>query len=73
LTLQLQNDWVPLLGQEIQILHLGKEIRTGVVDAVTDDGSILWIAAGAMTPRSMFERAVGYEAWIQYKWASSGG
>jgi hypothetical protein len=69
LTLQLQEDWVPLLGQEIQVLHTGEEICTGVVDAVMPDGSILWIASGATTPRAMYERAAGYEAWIRYQWA----
>lgn len=69
LSLQLQEDWVPLLGQEIRIVRHGKEVRNGVVDAVMPDGSILWLAAEATTPRSMFERAAGYEAWIRYQWA----
>lgn len=69
MTLQKQDDWVPLLGQEIRVLHSGKEIRAGIVDAVMPDGSVLWIAAGATTPRSMFERVAGYEAWIRYQWA----
>ena len=69
LSLQLQEDWVPLLGQEISIVLRGHEVRNGVVDAVMPDGSILWIAAEATTPRAMFERAAGYEAWIRYQWA----
>ncbi|TDT73589.1 hypothetical protein DFO47_11621 [Arthrobacter sp. AG258] len=43
-------------------------MRTGVVDSVTDDGCILWIAAHGVHPRMMIERALGFQVWVSYKW-----
>ncbi|VXB05061.1 hypothetical protein ARTHRO9AX_10315 [Arthrobacter sp. 9AX] len=67
-----QHDWLPVLGQEVQIKLDGSVVRTGLVDGVTNDGAIIWIAAHGATPRAMFERARGFSVWIDYKWDSSG-
>ena len=39
----LQPKWQPLVGQLVIVKLLDKEIRRGVVDAVTDDDQILWL------------------------------
>ncbi|MFJ4027512.1 hypothetical protein ACIPWF_09975 [Paenarthrobacter sp. NPDC089989] len=46
-------------------------MRSGFVDGVTTDGSILWLAAYGAEPRTMFERFQGYTAWIEYKWETT--
>jgi len=68
----LQHDWLPLVGQHIEIRLDGRKIRDGWVDDVTHDGSILWLAADGPHLRAMVERADGYEVWIRYKWETPG-
>lgn len=63
--LQIQDDWIAVLGESVEIRHHGEPFRIGVVDAVTADGSILWILGDGVVPRSMFERLEGYEVWIR--------
>ena len=69
--LHLQYDWLPVLGEMVEIRHGEQVVRTGIVDAVTPDGGILWLAAQATAPRSMFERSQGFSIWIEYKWESA--
>ncbi|HJW01414.1 MAG TPA: hypothetical protein VJ617_20180 [Arthrobacter sp.] len=64
----LQHDWFPVLGHTVEIRHWNSTVRAGRVDAVTQDGSILWLAAEGHQPRRLFERAQGYQVWIQYAW-----
>lgn len=47
--------------------------REGIVDAVTLDDAILWIAGGVLQPRMMFQRTDGFEVWIDYRWESRKG
>lgn len=67
-----QYDWFPVVGEAVQIRNNGKVIRDGVVDAVTQDDSILWLAAEGAYPRQMVCRAEGFEVWIVYRWDTSG-
>lgn len=62
-----QLDWLPLEGQFIEMRLDDVLVRSGRVDAVTSDGSILWIAAKGAEPRMMFERLQGFTAWNDYK------
>jgi len=66
--LHLQHDWLAVIGQCVEIRRGHTPVRTGVVDSVTDDGSILWIAAHGVHPRMMIERALGFQVWVSYKW-----
>lgn len=59
-----QHDWNPVIGEWVQIRRRGEITCSGVVDAVTHDGAILWILGDGIFPRRMFERADGYEVWI---------
>lgn len=63
LTLYLQLDWRPLLGVVVEIRHRNRRLRTGTVDAITEDGSILWLGVEGAFCRSMFERADDFEVW----------
>ncbi|MHC8609825.1 hypothetical protein ACW4FP_19470 (plasmid) [Paenarthrobacter ureafaciens] len=67
----LQHDWQPLVGELVEIRQHGQCVRSGFVDGVTADGSILWLAAYGAEPRAMFERFQGYTAWIEYKWETT--
>jgi hypothetical protein len=65
-----QLNWVPLLGQVIEIRKHATTIRVGRVDGVTADGMILWLEAHGAEPRTMYEHCEGFTAWIDYKWES---
>lgn len=62
-----QHNWRPLLGKVVQIRKNGKIVRSGVVDAITDDGLILWIAGEGACTRQMAHQHDGYEVWIGYE------
>lgn len=65
MTSQIQHDWTAVLGQSVEIRRYGEPLRVGLVDAVTPDGSILWILSPGIVPRMMVERLEGYEVWIE--------
>lgn len=65
MTLQIQHDWTAVLGQSVEVRHHGELFRVGLVEAVTPDGSILWILGHGVLPRMMVERLEGYKAWIE--------
>ena len=60
--LRLITDWTLLPGTSVEIRQRGKSVCTGDVDAVTDDGEILWLRAPEQN-RRLFEKAEFYEAW----------
>ncbi|UZX02855.1 hypothetical protein F8G81_09725 [Arthrobacter sp. CDRTa11] len=57
------NDWTTLLGASIELWQEGQWIAGGFVDAITDDGEILWMQAPAQE-RKLYEKAEFYEAWV---------
>lgn len=56
------EDWTLLIGADVEIRQQGAHICSGYVDAVTDDGGILWLHGPAQN-RRLFEKAEFYEAW----------
>lgn len=66
--LHIQPDWRPLIGHTVDVKLNSTTIRTGTVDAVMEDNSILWLAPAGADTRVMVERADGYTIWIRYKW-----
>lgn len=68
----IQYDWVPVIGETVQIRNNGRIVRTGTVDAVTNDGAILWLAAEGVYQRQLITKADGNEVWMTYKWESAG-
>lgn len=56
------TDWTVLTGANIEIRHQGSSVCSGYVDAVTEDGAILWLRPVAEN-RRLFEKAEFYEAW----------
>jgi hypothetical protein len=69
--LHLQHDWLPVIGEVVEIRCGGEAVRTGIVDGVTADGGILWLTANGAEPRAMFERSQGFSVWIEYKWETA--
>ena len=55
-------DWTLLTGARVEIRQHGVRICEGLVDAVTDDGKILWLRPLAGS-RRIYEKAEYYEAW----------
>jgi hypothetical protein len=68
MSLHLQHDWFPVIGEHVEIRINGRGLRSGLVDDVTPDGAILWLAANGADSRMMITRSDGYEVWIDYKW-----
>jgi hypothetical protein len=63
-----QPDWSRLLGQHVEIRQDGRLLRTGTVDAVMPDNSILWLSAEGPWPREMVERWDGRVVFARYEW-----
>lgn len=61
--LRLRHDWALAKGQIVEVRHDIVPARTGLVDEVTVDGSILWLAAEGAATRVMIDRSEGYEVW----------
>lgn len=68
MSLHLQPDWQRTLGQDVEIRVNGKPVRTGTIEAVTPDNSVLWISADGVDARQMLARAEGYEVFTRYSW-----
>jgi hypothetical protein len=58
------TDWTLLTGASIEIRQQGTPVCSGNVDAVTDDGTILWLQPPAQD-RRLYEKAEFYEAWAK--------
>lgn len=56
------EDWSLLSGANVEIRFQGRSVCAGMVDAVTEDGRILWILAPGHS-RKLYERDESYEAW----------
>ena len=57
------HDWTSARGHTVEVWHATFPTRTGVVEDVTADGSVLWLAAHGPDLRIMVEKAEGYEIW----------
>ena len=69
--LYLQPEWFPVIGEIVEIRLNDTTVRTGMVDGVTYDDQILWMAADGAELRMMFERSQDYSVWIEYKWETA--
>ena len=56
--------WKRLIGLPVEIRQAGHTIATGTVDDAMPDSSILWLAPSGPQHRTMYERALKYEAWV---------
>lgn len=61
------EDWSRLTGSEIEIHKGGQVVRTGTVEAVMLDSSIIWLATDHNGTRKLFESAEQYEVWTGHQ------
>jgi hypothetical protein len=61
--LMIQGDWLLTKGTLVEARHHYHPARTGLVEDVTADGSILWLAADGAFTRHMIDKSDGYEIW----------
>lgn len=62
MTLRPIEDWTVLVGVFVEIRLWGRTKCSGPVDAVSGDGSILWVHPPG-SERRLYEKAGSYEAW----------
>jgi hypothetical protein len=60
----LQRDWYPVIGESVELHRHDQAVREGVIDAVTGDDAILWLAADGIHQCQLFTREDGYQVWI---------
>lgn len=70
--LHLQPDWGRLLGQHVEVRLNGTFLRSGVVDTVMPDNSILWLAAEGPWSRGMVEKTDHKDVYARYEWNVQG-
>jgi hypothetical protein len=63
-----QPEWQRTLGQYVEIRLNGKTIRSGTVEAVMPDDSILWLSADGPNTREMIQRIDGKQVFARYSW-----
>jgi hypothetical protein len=56
------RDWRLLPGANVEIRQQGTAVCSGYVDAVTDDGKIIWVTSLGQN-RRLYEKDEFYEAW----------
>jgi hypothetical protein len=52
--------WNDLVGQQMQVQHHGRTIRTGYVEEVTEAADALWIETHGIDGRALYEKAQGH-------------
>jgi hypothetical protein len=55
------EDWHQLIGNWVELRSGGSVIRTGEVEAVAADSSVMWLKFNGIHGRQMVFRADGYE------------
>ena len=64
--LHLQPDWQRALGQHVEIWRDGRFFRSGKVDAVMPDSSLLWLAAEGAVARQIISQDDGYLVFAHF-------
>ncbi|MEV7605892.1 hypothetical protein AB0N65_10690 [Paenarthrobacter sp. NPDC089322] len=58
------DDWTGLKGLTIEVHQRGFVMDRGIVDAVTPDGLVLWLAFEGAVERRIVEKAAGVYARV---------
>jgi len=58
------SDWSSLVGHTVELRRHGQMVRQGLVDAVTDDSTILWLQPDALHGRQLIMHADGYDVSV---------
>jgi hypothetical protein len=54
--LELQAEETPQAGSIVEVLQGGKHQRLAVVEATSEDGTLIWLAADGVHTRALFHR-----------------
>ncbi|MBT2515511.1 hypothetical protein [Arthrobacter sp. ISL-30] len=57
-------DWSRLIGLPVEIRRLGETLTSGIIDDATPDSTILWLAPNGPQHRTMYERSMKHEVWV---------
>lgn len=61
---ELAEEWQFLAGCEVDVRRGRCLLRTGLIDAATDDGNVVWLSRQGVHERRLLTRADGYDLWI---------
>jgi hypothetical protein len=56
--------WQRLIGLPVEIRQDGHTVASGTVDDAMPDSSILWLAQSGPQHRTMYEKSLKHEAWV---------
>ena len=59
------HDWARLVGVPVEIRKHGEAVRSGVVDDAMPDSSMIWVASGEQSSRTLFEASRGFQVWVE--------
>jgi hypothetical protein len=60
-----EEEWLLLRDADVEIRRANSvTVDSGRVEAVTADGRILWLALEGASPRRLYDKATGVEAWV---------
>ena len=61
---QLAENWQFLVGCEVEVRRGRCILRTGLIDAATEDGNIVWLSREGVFDRRLMTRSEGCDIWI---------
>lgn len=56
--------WQRLIGLPVEIRQAGHTVASGTVDDAMPDSSILWLAQSGPQHRTMYEKSLKHEVWV---------
>lgn len=56
----MDQDWIELIGQRVEVWKGGQLVRTGCVDDVAGAADALWLAGHGVDGRALYQKADGY-------------
>ncbi|MEV7649127.1 hypothetical protein [Arthrobacter sp. NPDC089319] len=59
------DDWSRLVGADVEVRHRGNPLREGLIEAVTGDSKVAWLAQDGCHQRLMILKDEGYEIWLR--------
>lgn len=57
------EDWQQLVGSWVELRSGGSVVRTGEVEVVTEDSSVMWLKFNGNHGRQMVAKTDGYEVF----------
>ena len=59
------ENWSQLVGAFVEVRVNRQCLRTGYVEDVMPDSSVLWLAADESASRTLIAKVEGYEVWVE--------